>query len=414
MFLLGRFLRKFVRAGRLTIVTRRGEVFEFGPANVDAKAVTVLFKDRWLPLKLALNPDLYLGEAYMNGALDIMDGSIWDLLELFGKNFELLRPPRRGAWATPVFWLLHRVTQWNSARRARRNVAHHYDLGRDLYESFLDRDLQYSCAYFPSPDTTLDDAQAAKRTHLAGKLLLRRNLRVLDIGSGWGGLAIDLAQRAQVRVDGVTLSQEQLKVAAERAEQAALASEVRFRLEDYRALTGHYDRIVSVGMFEHVGTPFYPTFFAKISEILAPDGVAVVHAIGSRDGPGVGNAWIRKYIFPGGYIPALSEVLPAIEQSGLVVTDIEILRLHYAQTLRLWRERFLANWDMLKRRYDERFRRMWEFYLAASEMSFRYMGLFVFQLQLAKDQEAVPLTRDYLYAFEHPARTEPEAEHCAA
>jgi cyclopropane-fatty-acyl-phospholipid synthase len=414
MFLLVRFLRKFVRAGRLIIVTRRGKVFEFGSVGADGKAVTVLFKDPWLPLKLALNPDLYLGEAYMDGALDILDGSMWDLLELFGQNFALLGPPRSRAWAKPVFWLHHRITQWNSARRARRNVAHHYDLGQDLYESFLDRDLQYSCAYFPSPETTLDDAQAAKRTHLAGKLLLRRNLRVLDIGSGWGGLAIDLAQRAQVRVDGVTLSHEQLKVATERAEQANLASEVRFRLEDYRALTGCYDRIVSVGMFEHVGTPFYPAFFAKIFELLALDGVAVVHAIGSCDGPGAGNAWIRKYIFPGGYIPSLSEVLPAVEQSGLVVTDIEILRLHYAQTLRLWRERFLANWDTLKRHYDERFRRMWEFYLAAGEMSFRHMGLFVFQLQLAKDQEAVPLTRDYLYAFEHPAQSESESEHCAA
>jgi cyclopropane-fatty-acyl-phospholipid synthase len=299
------------------------------------------------------------------------------------------------------------MTQWNTQRRANRNVVHHYDLSRALYESFLDTDMQYSCAYFRSPQDTIDEAQRAKRTHLAAKLLLRRNQRVLDIGSGWGGLAIDLAKRAQVRVDGVTLSHEQLRLADERAGRAGVGADVRFHLKDYRTLEGCYDRIVSVGMFEHVGVPFYPAFFGKIRDLLAPDGVAVVHAIGSIDGPGIGNAWIRKYIFPGGYVPALSEVLPAVEESGLFLTDIEILRLHYAETLRQWRQRFLDNWKTIEALYDARFRRMWEFYLAASEMSFRVGGLMVFQLQLAKDRAAVPLTRDYITDYERAAAVRP-------
>jgi cyclopropane-fatty-acyl-phospholipid synthase len=274
-----------------------------------------------------------------------------------------------------------------------------------LYASFLDQDMQYSCAYFPTEHATLEEAQAAKRKHIAAKLLVERNQKVLDIGSGWGGLAIELAKQNDVRVDGVTLSHEQLHHARGRAESAGVSHSVRFELKDYRTLDKVYDRIVSVGMFEHVGAPYYPDFFAKIRSLLSSDGVALIHAIGSITGPGFGNSFIRKYIFPGGYVPALSEVLPAIEGSGLIVTDIEILRLHYADTLRHWRERFLMNWDSIKHLYDDRFKRMWEFYLAGCEMSFRYDGLMVFQIQLAKTQTAVPLTRDYIHQFEQQHST---------
>ncbi len=401
MVLLKRFLRKFVRVGRLTVIDVDGKRYVFGERSGDAPEVTVALKNRRLHWKLLLHPSLYLGEAYMDGALVLAQGSIEDLLDLCIRNMMLHARLRRNVFLRLAIHLVQRITQWNSMARASRNVAHHYDLAHELYESFLDSDMQYSCAYFRSSQTTLDDAQRAKRAHLAAKLLLRRNQRVLDIGSGWGGLAIDLARRAQVRVDGVTLSHEQLALASKRAEATGVGEDVRFHLKDYRTLQGRYDRIVSVGMFEHVGVPFYPTFFDKVRDLLAPDGVAVVHSIGSMDGPGVGNAWIRKYIFPGGYIPALSEVLPIVEASGLVVTDIEILRLHYAETLRHWRQRFLANWDTIKSLYDERFKRMWEFYLAASEMSFRHGGLMVFQLQLARDQTAVPLTRDYIFEAEH-------------
>jgi len=401
MLLLERFLRKFLYVGRLTVIDSDNRRYRFGEAHADGPDVTVTLKSRRLPWKLLFHPGLYLGEAYMDGSLELNQGTVWDLLDLCGRNMALHAPHNRGVLLRMAIRIFQRLTQWNSLRRASQNVAHHYDLARDLYESFLDSDMQYSCAYFTSPQSKLDDAQTAKRTHLAAKLLLRRNQRVLDIGSGWGGLAIDLARRAQVRVDGITLSQEQLVLASERADAAGVGEDVRFHLQDYRTLQGRYDRIVSVGMFEHVGVPFYPTFFAKIRELLAPDGVAVVHSIGSMDGPGIGNAWIRKYIFPGGYIPALSEVLPVVEASGLVVTDIEILRLHYAETLRQWRQRFLANWETIRSLYDERFKRMWEFYLAASEMAFRHGGLMVMQLQLAKDQTAVPLTRDYIYEFEH-------------
>jgi cyclopropane-fatty-acyl-phospholipid synthase len=282
----------------------------------------------------------------------------------------------------------------NSQRSARRNVARHYDFSERLYRSFLDSDLQYSCAYFARPGMTLDEAQLAKRRHVAAKLLLRPGLRVLDIGCGFGGLALHLARTAEVEVVGVTLSSEQLKVARRRAEEEGLEKRVRFELADYRALTGAFDRIVSVGMFEHVGKPQYPDFFAAVARLLDRRGVALLHSIGRMHGPGLTSAWIRRRIFPGGYIPALSEVAPFIERSGLWLTDLEVLRLHYAETLRCWRERFLA--DL----YDDRFCRMWEFYLAASEMSFRYAGFMVFQAQMTHDVGAAPLTRDYMNAAE--------------
>src|SRR5581483_3988160 len=276
------------------------------------------------------------------------------------------------------------------------NVAHHYDLDGRLYSLFLDADRQYSCAYFEKPDQSLDDAQLAKKRHLAAKLRLNRDQRVLDIGCGWGGLGLYLAEFAGAKVTGVTLSQEQHAIANSRAVEKSLSDRAKFELRDYRDVEGPFDRIVSVGMFEHVGVNFYDTYFKKCASLLDRDGVMVLHSIGRSEGPGVTNPWIAKYIFPGGYIPSLSEVLPVIERSGLLVTDIEILRLHYAETLKAWRERFLAHRDEVERIYDQRFVRMWEFYLASSEMSFREQNMMVMQIQLAKRQGVVPMTRDYI------------------
>jgi cyclopropane-fatty-acyl-phospholipid synthase len=401
MYLFGRFMRALLRRGSLRVIDADGNEFRFGSDEQTEDNVAIRLHRRSLPWKLALRPGLYLGEAYMAGDLTLERGDIYDLLALCGKNLASAQGGKRRPFRHLALRIFHRLSQWNSLARSRKNVAHHYDLAGDLYRSFLDQDLQYSCAYFPLPGTTLDVAQAAKRRHIVAKLLLQPNQRVLDIGSGWGGLAIEIAKNADVRVDGVTLSKEQLQVARDRAAGAGVSHNVHFALKDYREIAQTYERIVSVGMFEHVGAPYYRAFFRKVADMLAPGGIALIHSIGSLDGPGFGNAFMRKYIFPGGYIPALSEVTPAVEDSGLVMTDIEILRLHYAETLRHWRERFLNNWDTIKHLYDERFKRMWEFYLAGCEMSFRYGGLMVFQLQLGKDLEAVPLTRDYIYEREH-------------
>ncbi|MEW6257283.1 MAG: cyclopropane-fatty-acyl-phospholipid synthase family protein, partial [Pseudomonadota bacterium] len=292
---------------------------------------------------------------------------------------------------------LRRLAQFNPPERARRNVAHHYDLDGRLYALFLDGDRQYSCAYFEAAGQSLDDAQLAKKRLIAAKLRLDRpGLNTLDVGCGWGGLSLYLAEMAGARMTGVTLSTEQLGIATARAQERGLGDRIDFRLEDYRALEGRFDRIVSVGMFEHVGVQHFRAFFRKARDLLTDDGVMLLHSIGRSDGPGVTNPWIAKYIFPGGYIPSLSEVIPVIEQAGLVITDVEILRLHYAETLKAWRERFRARREEAVRLTDERFCRMWDFYLAASEMAFRHQGMMVFQIQLARRQEAVPLTRAYI------------------
>jgi cyclopropane-fatty-acyl-phospholipid synthase len=294
------------------------------------------------------------------------------------------------------------LRQHNTIPAARRNAAYHYNLSHLLYRLFLDRDLQYSCAYFRDPHAPLDEAQRAKRRHIVAKLLLERRHRVLDIGCGWGGLALELASNDRVEVLGVTLSREQLLIAQGLARDAGLADRVKFELRDYREIEGQFDRIVSVGMFEHVGPRQYQIFFNTISRLLTNEGVALIHSIGRMRGPDVTSTWIRKYIFPGGHIPALSEVMPAIEGAGLWITDLEVLRLHYAKTLRCWRQRFMANVHEVRAIYDDRFCRMWEFYLAASEMSFRYRDLMVFQVQLARRVDVVPLTRDYI--FDHELR----------
>jgi len=395
--LLSRLLSAIIRRGDLRVIDARGRLHHFGSATAGTTPVTVRLTDPALHWKLGLHPGLYAGEAYMDGTLQMVEGSLYDFIDLITRNVGM-------APLSPTSALLQRVgvglqrllQQHNPLDRSHRNVAHHYDLSREFYELFLDTDRQYSCAYFPEPGLSLEQAQEAKKRHIAAKLRLKPGCHVLDIGCGWGGMALTLAQSADVQVTGITLSKAQLAVARERAADAGLAHRVRFELCDYRQLPGRFDRIVSVGMFEHVGVPQYPAFFDRVRELLTDDGVALLHAIGRMEGPGTTNPWIRKYIFPGGYSPALSEVTPAIERSGLWLTDLEIWRQHYAETLRHWRERFLARRNQARALYDERFCRMWEFYLAGSECAFRHQGHMVFQIQMTRSVDALPLARDYM------------------
>jgi cyclopropane-fatty-acyl-phospholipid synthase len=398
--LLRFLLKTFIRRGTFRVTTSRGTVLTFGDGT--GQPVWVRFATRAAEWAILLDPELKFGETYMNGSFVVEQGSIADVLAIMlGQKSEVPH------WARPqglLRYLNRRFQQFNPRRRARHNVAHHYDLDGRLYSLFLDADRQYSCAYFESSDQSLDDAQLAKKRHLAAKLLMEPGKRVLDIGCGWGGLGLYLAEVTGADVTGVTLSQEQHAIANERSAEKGLTDQARFNLQDYRDVKGPFDRIVSVGMFEHVGVNHYETFFRKSAQLLADDGVMVLHSIGRSEGPNVTNPWIAKYIFPGGYIPSVSEVLPHIERSGLLVTDMEILRLHYAETLKNWRERFLAHREEVERIYDQRFVRMWEFYLAASEMSFREQNLMVFQIQLTKRQDVVPMTRDYISREERRLR----------
>lgn len=390
--LLRFFLSQFIRKGSVTFTTSSGARFTCGDGT--GAAVAVRFLDRASERHLLLDPELALGEIYTDGTFLMEQGSIADLLAI-----AMDQPDMSPRWGKIRWWMRYlsrHLQQFNSPWRAKRNVARHYDLDGRLYRLFLDADMQYSCGYFETPDASLDDAQLAKKRHVAAKLLIRPGQRVLDIGCGWGGLGLYLAGTAGADVTGVTLSNEQLGVANARAFEAGLGERAKFLLQDYRAVPGPFERIVSVGMFEHVGVDFYDTYFQRCAELLTDDGVMLLHAIGRSEGPGITNPWIAKYIFPGGYIPALSEVLPAIERAGLLVDDVEILRLHYAETLKAWRERFLSRREEAAKLYDERFVRMWEFYLACSEMSFRKQNCMVFQFQLSKRQGVVPITRDYL------------------
>lgn len=388
-------LRAAAISGELTLTDARGRVQRFtgGPGpNVAVRVADIITE--W---KLIKNPELTLGEAYMDGRLIIESGSLYDFLDFCAINFGTLPQSLTSRLRSLLSRPLRRFHQFNPITRSRRNVAHHYDLDGHLYDLFLDEDKQYSCAYFSDPNLDLDEAQAAKKRHITRKLLLRPEHRVLDIGSGWGGLALSIARSTGASVDGLTLSEEQFRVASQRARQAGLSERVRFHLQDYREVTGIFDRIVSVGMFEHVGVNHYENYFRCLRRLLASDGVALVHSIGRVSGPSATSSWIKKYIFPGGYIPALSEVVPSIEKAGLWITDIEILRLHYADTLKHWRDRFMQHRSEVASLYDERFCRMWEFYLATSEIFFRRMDGMVFQIQLATERHPVPLTRDYLY-----------------
>jgi cyclopropane-fatty-acyl-phospholipid synthase len=387
-------LKKMLRFGHFEVQTADGEVRTFGDGT--GPRLGVRLNDRAAEWKLIFDPALAFGELYMDGRLEITQGDLYDVIALGERNIVTGTPPRWIAYWEKARVLLRRLHQRNDRYRARRNISSHYDLDARLYRLFLDTDLQYSCAYFERPGQSLEDAQLAKKRHLAAKLLLDEGQTALDIGCGYGGMGLYLAQTAGARVTGVTLSQEQHAIATQRAAEAGLSDRAEFRLQDYRDVEGPFDRIVSVGMFEHVGVAAFDEYFAHAHRLLKDDGVMVLHAIGRSDPPNATNPWIQKYIFPGGYIPAVSEVMSAIERSRLYVTDVEVLRLHYADTLKIWRERFLAHRDEAKALYDERFCRMWDFYLAGSESSFRIDGHMVFQIQLAKRQDVVPRTRNYV------------------
>ena len=398
--LLRYFLQQFIRRGAMTFTTASGA--KFGCGDGTGEPVSVRFLTADAERRVLINPELALGEVYMEGTFVVENGSIAYALAILLDQPEIL--PR---WAKLQWWLRYLVrhfSQFNPRGRSKNNVARHYDLDGRLYSLFLDADKQYSCGYFEKPDATLDDAQLAKKRHIAAKLLIRRGDKVLDIGSGWGGLGLYLAEMTGANVTGVTLSTEQLQASNARAAERNLTQSAKFFLEDYRDIPGPFDRIVSVGMFEHVGVDFYDTYFKRCAELLTDDGVMLLHSIGRSNGPDVTSPWITKYIFPGGYIPAISEVMPAIERAGLLVCDIEILRLHYAETLKAWRERFMDLREEAARLYDERFARMWEFYLACSEMSFRKQNLMNFQIQLTKRQGVVPMTRDYIVSEETKLR----------
>lgn len=398
--MLDAFLRRMIKVGRLSVS------FDGAPASTygDGTGPEVVVRlNASAARQLAMNPGLALGETYMRGDMVIEQGGIWGLCELIGRNYPN-QPKSKGGLAKTVLDAAKKLKQqWNDQTASRRNVAHHYDLSHDLYTRFLDADMQYSCAYFPRPDMTLEEAQAAKKTHIAAKLNLFPGAKVLDIGCGWGGMGLELARKYGAEVRGITLSVEQLEVANARAEAENLTDKARFTLTDYRELQGKFDRIVSVGMFEHVGAPNYRAFFDQVANLLTDDGVALIHSIGRSKGPGATNAFTQKYIFPGAAVPALSEVTRAAERAGLWMTDIEVLRIHYAETLRHWRARFVAHWDEAAALYDEQFCRMWEYYLAAGELAFRYGGHMVFQLQLAKRVDALPITRDYIVDRERAA-----------
>jgi len=401
--LLAGFLKSLVRMGCLNVIDATGRVHRFqgqqkGRDSPGGPEITIRLHDRALHWKLFLNPMLHTGEAVMDGTLTVEDGSLYDFLDLIARNI---------GWRQPEHWLQrHLITplreagrgwrQYNPATRARSNVTRHYDLTGALYDLFLDSDRQYSCAYFQDPGDDLETAQLAKKRHLAAKLRLQPGQRVLDIGSGWGGMGLHLARENHVMVHGVTLSGEQHKASNQRADEAGLSGFVTFDLRDYRAVEGPFDRIISVGMFEHVGVGHYGEFFDKVRDLLTDDGIAVLHTIGRADGPGATNPWINKYIFPGGYSPSLSEISAAIESADMYITDVEVFRLQYAETLRHWRQRFNANRQMVLELFDEKFYRMWDFYLCGSEVAFRHGGHVVFQVQLTKRPDTVPETRDYI------------------
>jgi cyclopropane-fatty-acyl-phospholipid synthase len=393
--MLKRILEHLVLTGSLKVTDPKGTISTFGDGSGDP--VHIHIKTTHAQRAITFDPMLAVPEAYMDGELDILEGGVLGLMRIAFQNMG--SSGIDATWSKAIEGLRHafrRLQQVNTTSRSRRNVQRHYDLSGELYRLFLDDDMQYSCAFFDHLDMTIDEAQAAKKRHITAKLKLQPGQTVLDIGCGWGGLGLYLARTFDVDVQGVTLSTEQHAVATDRAHAQGLENRAHFELKDYRNINERFDRIVSVGMFEHVGLNHYRTFFDKCATLLKPDGVMLLHTIGRSGVPWATSAFIRKYIFPGGYIPALSEVAPVIEKSGLVITDIEILRLHYAETLHRWSERFAVNRDKAKAIYDERFCRMWEFYLAASEAAFRWQDLVNFQIQLTRRNDALPMTRDYM------------------
>ncbi|MFN3820653.1 class I SAM-dependent methyltransferase [Blastomonas sp.] len=408
MALLDTFLRRLVRQGTLQLTDHKGDTRTFGTPTPGFPDIAVRLADGDVARFIALRPRLGAGEAFMDGRLIIERGDVMDLISLIranapwdkGGDLKPRGPLRRAAKA-----IGGRLGEFNTSSRSRRNVAHHYDLDDRLYDLFLDADKQYSCAYFTDPANTLEQAQADKKAHIAAKLALRPGQRVLDIGCGWGGMALYLNRVADVDVLGITLSQEQLKVARARAAAAGVADRVRFELIDYRSLTGQFDRIVSVGMFEHVGRPQFETFFRHCRGLLAEDGVMLLHTIGRMGVPGSTDAFTTKYIFPGGYIPALSEIVRASERSRLIAADVETLRLHYAHTLRQWYRRTVAKQAEIEALYDARFFRMWTFYLAGATAAFEHGGMCNYQVQFARNRHALPITRDYMAEAESGYRS---------
>jgi cyclopropane-fatty-acyl-phospholipid synthase len=393
--LLESALRRSIRKGRLEIVDSSGASRCFGDGS--GTLVSIRFNSPAAERAVLLDPQMKLGEEYVDGGYVIEAGTVLEFLTLLFINID---ERDRAWWVRGIAngrSILRRYLENNDDRRARANVHRHYDLDGRLYSLFLDDDLQYSCAYFEDGVETLAEAQLAKKRHLAAKLHLRPGQRVLDIGSGWGGLGLYLAEHFDVDVTGVTLSEEQFAVSNHRAVERGLAGQVRFLLKDYRNLDGPFDRIVSVGMFEHVGRSRHEEFFRHLHALLSEDGVAVLHTIAKKDKPGPINPWMQRYIFPGAYLPTLSEIAPTIEAEGFWLTDLEVWRLHYAKTLAAWNERFQARRGEAAALYDERFCRMWEFYLQLCETAFRRSGHCVFQMQLTRNIDAVPLSRGYIY-----------------
>ncbi|APX10775.1 SAM-dependent methyltransferase [Tateyamaria omphalii] len=401
--LLDRFLTGMMVEDRLSLTYPDGITRDYGPDT--GASAHLAISDRATLRGLIVNPDLGLGEGYMNGTITPRNCTLDDALTVIVRNrFKGHIPPWIVA-ANRARFHMRRFIQKNAPSASRQNVAHHYDISDDLYRLFLDADMQYSCAYFRDDAMTLEDAQVAKKAHIARKLRLEPGMRVLDIGCGWGGMALTLARDYGCQVTGITLSENQLATARKRAEDAGLSEQIEFRLQDYRHIAGTFDRIVSVGMLEHVGVPNFNTYFGRLAELLDPDGVALIHTIGRSAPPMAHSSWINKYIFPGGYVPSLSELAPAMERSGLWQTDIEVWRLHYAKTIRHWRDRFEAHVDEISQTYDDRFVRMFRYYLTVCIIAFEQQMQGVYHLQLAHRRDAVPLTRDYLYAARPTAAT---------
>ena len=414
MALIGRIIDRLLKQGSITIVSPDGSRETYGPGG--GRSLTVRIADRRVPLELMKNPRLGLGEAYMDGRLTVEDGTVLDLLEMItGSNRWEEGGEGRKLFGKGRLKRLKKFIRRNSPHRARRNVAHHYDIGNALYRLFLDDDLQYSCAYYTDPGNSLEQAQADKKAHIAAKLDLKPGQKVLDIGCGWGGMALYLHQVAGVDVLGITLSEEQLKVARERAEKAGVSDHVRFELIDYRALGGQFDRIVSVGMFEHVGAAHYGEFFARCRALLKPDGVMLLHTIGRLGSTsGAPDPFTDKYIFPGYHLPSISQICAASEKARLIVSDLEILRLHYAYTLREWLRRTTQAREKIVAMYDERFFRMWEMYLAGGIVMFESGSGCNYQVQYVRDRHALPITRDYMVDAERELRTASDVSSGAA
>ena len=388
-------LKKLNFDGTLEIIDSNEKIYKFGSSNPQ---IRIRLKNKSIERKLFFNPNLHIGEAYMNEELIIEKGTIEEFLNLITNCYDDFISNNKFykfyEYLSSIFMPLQQINQLVNSKN---NVAHHYDINEDLYKLFLDKDMQYSCAYFHNPNISLEQAQKDKKEHIIRKLQIDKNMSVLDIGCGWGGMAIEIAKSTGAKVKGITLSENQFKTASERAQKEGLSDKVTFALQDYRNETEKYDRIVSVGMFEHVGVKYFKTYLSKANDILKENGVFLLHTIGQRGKPTATSPWIRKYIFPGGYIPSLSEVMKETQKLNINVTDVEVLRLHYAHTLTRWYQNVLENKDKIIKMFDRRFFRMWEFYLLASKYSFVNMGNVVFQIQIAKNINNLPLTRNYIY-----------------